>query len=109
MDGLPKNYSSWVLHNKENSLTYSLSLSLSLSLSHTHTHTPTREPHDKLHPSTDINRPESINDEGERENVGRPTNQNQDQAPYDETEAERSWDGEYLHTNVQKHNSLYRK
>ena len=67
----------------------SLSLPLSLSLSLFLTLTPTREPHDKLHPSADIDSPESIDDKGEREDVGRPTNQNQDQTPYDQTEAER--------------------
>ena len=101
IDRTPKDYCSWVLHTE-------ISLSLSLSLSLLLTLTPTREPHDKLHPSADIDSPESINDKGEREDVGRPTNQYQDQAPYDQTKAEWRWDGEHLHTNVQKHNSLCR-
>ena len=70
---------------------------------------PTWEPHDELHPSADVDCPESIDSKGEREDVGSPTNQNQDQAPYDETEAEWRWDGEHLHTDVQKHNGLCRR
>ena len=69
-------------------------------------YTLTREPHDELHPGADVDRPESVDKEGEGEDVGRPTNKNQDQTPDDQTEAERGCDGEHLHTNVQEHHRL---
>ena len=66
----------------------------------------TTEPHDELHPVADLDGPESVHQEGQGENVGSATQQDEDQAPDDQVHSEGRADGEHLHANVQEHHRL---
>lgn len=66
----------------------------------------TTEPHDELHTTANLDRSESIDEERERVDVERSTEQYEDETPHDEANFKRCRDGEHLHTNVQEHNRL---
>lgn len=69
-------------------------------------HTLTTEPHDKLHPATNLDGSEAIHYKSEGENICCPSNQDQNETPNNELHFKRRGDGEQLHTNVKEHHSL---
>ena len=66
----------------------------------------TTEPHDELHAAADLDGAEPVHQEGEGEDVGRSTYQDQNQAPDDQLHSEGGADGKDLHANIQEHHGL---
>lgn len=66
----------------------------------------TTEPHNELHSAADLDRAESVDEEGEREDVGSPAHQDENETPDDQLHFEGGANGKDLHANVQEDHRL---